>query len=1025
MIPRGPWWAVVVFALAAGRVFSSDSPVSVVACRDDSGCVASAEAMEHADFVWIWSDAAPPTRVLPAEAKTILAKGPVSDIVGTINVLRRGDAAIKIIAAPVRMWAEVPEPLLPRFDVPKSGIVRIPRARSVPWRARIAGRESGSWWTPLENDATSIVLVPGMTRRIRVTDEKRAPLGSAGVTVMVARSGASRLLAAQYRTDGGGWFEIEGLPDQDLLTMIVTGKDRAPAALTDRFPQLPEAIELRRGLNVTARFVDGRDKPIGGVRVRAEAWLGSSGAVVARETASAPDGSWTIERLPADVRAVIVATREGLAPMRTDLVVEKSIDLGRIVLESGVVLPVRVIDAADRRPVEGARVVAKPDRETKTDAKGVARLIDVSPSSGLEISATADGYLPTSLQMSPPFGALVELELTRAFIVEGRFEDATGQAIAGAMARIIENNSFREMPLDEVAFRIPLPPERRVSLELSSPTSRIVRFDVEGMPGETRDLGVIHPDEGFVVRGRVATAEGMAVAAASVWIPRVSAAGPLVEWATGNVMRTQTDAAGVFALRGVGPEPVLLRIDAPGFARAFRPLSFDEAGIDLELGDIIVMRGATVSITGRTEWTDAIARVIFRPQTGEVDMLSAPMRDGAAMIRNVPAGRAVISVLRGHSTVCRKDVDLSEREEPFSVDCSAGSVHVRGTVLVGERPAAGGTLLWTSPSDGVAAGLILNRTSRLGASSQRPFGATSDVVVNVSARGEFESDDLWPGEWLVRWTSAAGGVSEPREIGIAERPDVTIVLRYEEAIVHGIVVDERSQPVRHASVRQLNGSASALTADDGTFAIVGLPPGTHRFRAEEKALRSDTAVVEVEAGRHPDPLRLIVRRDGADSVIVNVHSRAGVPATGALVFVETNTGELRIVTTTVDGRVAVSFDDGLPAAMRCAAIHDGAWVFDEWHSSEFMRDGLILAVGETGSLAVLSEEHEGMLDIRAPNGWNLTMLLMRIGSVPVLRRDAPLQLAGLPPGDYDVSISSVTRRAAIRRGETTTVTMRR
>lgn len=995
-----------------------------VACRDDSGCVDSAEALEHADFVWIWSDAAPPTRFLPADATAVLAKGPAPDIVGTINVLRRGDAALEMIAAPVRMWEEVPEPLLPRFDVPKNGIVRIPRARSVPWRARIAGRESGSWWTPLENGPTSIALVPGMTRRIRVTDEKRAPLGSTGVTVMVARSGASRLLAAQYRTDGSGWVEIEGLPDQDLLTMIVTAKDRAPVALTDRFPQFPEAIELRRGLNVTGRFVDGRDEPIGGVRVRAEAWLGSSGAVVGRETTSAPDGSWTIDRLPADVRAVIVATRKDFAPMRTELVVEKTIDLGRIVLESGVVLPVRVIDAADLRPVEGARVVAKPDRETKTDAKGMARLIDVSASSGLEITVTADGYLPVTMETSPPFGALVELELTRAFIVEGRFEDSAGRAIAGATARIVETDSFREMPLDAAKFRISLPPERRVSLELSSPTSRIVRFDLEGQPGETRDLGVIHPDEGFVVRGRVATAEGMAVAAASVWVPRVSAAGPLVEWATGNIMRAQTDADGVFVLRGLGPEPALLRIDAPGFARAFRPLSFDETGIDLELGDIVVTRGATVSITGRTEWTDAIARVVFRPETGEVDMLSAPMRNGAGTIRNVPEGRAVISVLRGHSTVCRKDVDLSERDEPFTVDCSAGAVHVRGTVLVGERPADGGTLLWTSPSDGDAAGLILNRTSRLGAPSQKPFGATSDVVVNVSASGDFESDGLWPGRWLVRWTSVAGGVSEPREIGIAERPDVTIVLRYEEAILRGIVVDERSLPVRHASVRQLNGGASALTANDGTFAIVGLPPGTHRIRAENKALRSDTAMVELEAGRQPDPLRLVVREGGADRVIVNVQSGAEVPAAGALVFVETSTGELRIVTTAGDGRVAVSFDDGVPAAMRCAAIHGGTWIVDEWRSSERVRDGLTLAIGEAGSLVVVSEEHEGTVDIRAPNGWNLTMLLMRMGSVPVLRRDAPLHLAGLPPGEYDVSIGPVTRRAAIRRGETTTVTMR-
>lgn len=1024
MIPRGRWWAAVVLTLAATRAFSAETAIHVVSCRADSGCDASAGSVERAEFAWIWSDDAPPVRVAAADVKMVLARGPAPGLVETLHVKPRGDAPVKLIAAPVAMWGEVPEPLLPRFEVPKNGVVKFPRARGVPWKVRLAGRAAGSWWTPLDGGTASLAHVAAMTRRMRVTNDRGAPLGSAGVTVSIARAGASRSVAAQYRTDSGGWFEIEGLPDQEPLTVIVSDRNHAPAAIADRLPQLPDTIALRRGVQVTARFVDRKDEPVPGVRVRAEAWLGSSGAVVTRETASAADGSWTIDRLPAEARVVIVATRQGLAPIRNELDIETSLDLGCITLEPGIALPVRVIDAADRLPVHGATVRARPGREAKTNAKGVAQLSDLPSTSGFEIAAAADAYLPATVQVSPPFDGFMEIELTRAFVVRGRFEDTAGQAIPRATARVIEGSSFRDVPLDGSTFRISLPPDQHVSIELSSPASRVVRLEVEGRSGETRDVGVIRPDDGVAVRGRVVTAEGSPIVAASVWIPRTSAAGPVVEWATGNVLRARTDADGVFVLRGAGPEPVLLRIDAAGFARTFRSLSFDGEKIDVELGDVVVTRGATVAIIGRTEWTDAIARVTFRPETGEVDALTAPMRNGVATIRDVPEGSAVVTVTRAHSAVCRKDVDVSPGDEPVSVDCSTGAVRVRGTVLVGQRPADGGMLSWSSPSGTRAAGVILNETSRLGAVSQRPFGATSDVVLNVSPNGEFDSDALRPGKWLVRWTSATGGVTEPREIVVAEEADVTVVVRYDDANVTGVVVDERGELVRRASVRQLNGAAATLTADDGTFTIVGLAPGAHRFRAEHGTLRSDTASATIEAGRHADPLRLVLRRAQNDTLTLRVQTKDDVPAAGALVFVETSAGESRIVTTGNDGRVAVSFDDGLPAAVRCSAIHEGTWMFGAWQPSDAVREGVTLTFGEAGSLIVLSAERDSAFGIRAPHAWDLRMLLMRIGSIPVLSPDAPLRITGLPPGDYEVSSGTLTKRTAVRRGETVTVTLR-
>lgn len=1022
MILSGRWLGLVLAIVATG-VAPADNP-RVVACRADEGCVESAEAVARADFLWIWWRNAPPERVLPGELQEVIARGPTAGVSANIEVERREDAAVKLIVAPVRMWQEVPEPLLPRFDVPRNGVVTIRWSPGVPGRVRLAGREAGSWWTPFDGGAKSLAVLPATSRRLRITGEKRAPLASAGVTAMIARQGASHAVAAQYRSDRNGWFELEGIPDQEPLALIVSEIAHAPVAVTDRVAQLPEEIALQRGFRVAARFVDGSERPVAGVRVRAEAWLDASNAVVSRETTSAADGSWKIDRLPADARAVIVATGRGFASLRREVVVDTNRDLGSIVMEPGITLSVRVVDGADGRPVEGARVTVKPQREVKTNAKGIAEVMDVPSTSTVEISGAADGYLPGTLEVAAPFEEMLELELTRAFVVEGSFEDGLGQAVAGATARIVDGHSFRDLPLPEREFRIALPPDRRISLELSSPTSRTVRFDLEGKSGETRDLGTVRPDDGVSVRGRVVAGDGVPVAAASVWVPRASGAGPVAAWVTGDTLRAWTNVDGAFNLQGAGPEPVLLRIDAPGFARSFRSISFEEHANEIDLGDITVARGTSVAVAGRPEWTDSVARVVFRPETGAIDLLTAPMRNGVATIQNVPEGPAVVSVVRRHSTVCQKEVEIPEGK-PLTVDCSQAALHVRGRIMVGERPAEGGSLVWMSPNDAMTSGIILNDTSRLGAARQRPFGATANLTLKVSAYGEFESDELWPGTWLVRWTSPAGGESEPREVVIDERSAANVILRYDAATVRGVVLDEQSNPVRRAMVRQLDGNAAATTADDGTFAIVGLAPGTYRFRAELAALRSDTAVVEIELGRHADPLQLVLRSEGDDTVVIRVRTRSGSPAAGALVFVEASTGETRIVTTTGDGSAAVSYPDGVPASVRCAAIHQSAWAFDDWRASDIVRRGLAISMGDTGSLMVSSEALEGTVDIRAPHGWDLRMLLARIGSVPLLTRETPLHLSGLPVGTYEVSLASVTRRASVRRGETASVSLRR
>jgi hypothetical protein len=1020
--------AIAVLLAIAGGAHSEDSGLRLVACRD-TGCVTSSDSISGAELIWIWSDNAPPVRVQPAEATKILARGlpPLAER-ATIRIPRSHEAnksPLKVIAAPSRMWSEVPEPLLPRFDVPREGVVRIPRQQGVPWKARVVGKDEGSWWMLLDPGTTTIVPLPAVTRVVKITDSDGKPLASASVAVAVPGLGSTRSIGAQLRADRLGVIQIESLPDRDALTLIVSEKDHAPEAVTEHVGGLPETIVLRSGAKVAARFIDSDKKPVAGVEVRAEAWLTGSSAVITRKSVSDLDGRWTLNALPVGARVVVAAAPRGFAALRQEIKIEKAVDLGEIVLEKGEGVSVVVIDDRDRRPVASARLDAKLERKATTDAKGYARLNGVSPSTPMDISATAEGYLPARIAFFPPYSDLIEIELTRAFIVNGRLENTAAEPVLDASALVVTGSSSRDVPLENGAFHLLLPPDQPVSIELNSPATRAIRLDLQGKRGEVRDLGTIKPEEGSAVRGRVMTADGSPVPSANVWAPRNAAEGPVVAWARGHLIRTSTDAAGAFTLRGAGPEPVVLRIEASGYAREFRPVSFDGDAGDVELGDIVVTEGATVNVVGKAGTSDAIARLTLRPESGDVDTLTASMRNGVATFRHVPPGQPVVTLIRERNLLCEKEISVSERKEAIEVDCSTSGVRVHGTVFVGEHPTDGGTLQWSSPYETTLPSVIMTSVSGLGAQQQQAFGEARGVLMTVDGNGGFESDDLRPGKWLVQWTSAAGGMSAPREVVVPEVTDTNIVLRYEAAAVRGIVLDERSQPVRLASVRQTDGTGFALTGDDGSFAILGLPPGKHGFRAEFRGLRSENAIVTIESGRQPDALRLVLQRTSDDTLSVRVVRAEGGPASNAFVFLETNTGQSRIVTTDTTGHVAIALDNGAPASARCAATYGGKWAFGDWRPSSTFAEGITLTLRETGALSVVSEDNGGRLDIRAPYGWDLGMLLLRMGWVIQLSVDRPVRIAGLPPGDYDVRTGDLQAQATVRDGQTTTVKLQR
>ncbi len=156
----------------------------------------SPDELKGAQAVWVWSPLREPRRLMPEElhqqnrrlagtGRTILVRVPAARQMRT--------ASLRLIAAPVEMWSEVPEPLLPSWPVPKSGRLKIPADVSRPWRLRVAGDEAGSFWTDLPAGAAgavvSVVAAPGAHSALVVEEGRPAEAAS----VRVLESGLGRL----------------------------------------------------------------------------------------------------------------------------------------------------------------------------------------------------------------------------------------------------------------------------------------------------------------------------------------------------------------------------------------------------------------------------------------------------------------------------------------------------------------------------------------------------------------------------------------------------------------------------------------------------------------------------------------------------------------------------------------------------------------------------------------------------------------------------------------------------------------
>lgn len=1021
-----PWQAVLV--LPDGQ-----------ALRGQAAHTLDPAGLSGVDHLWHWSATAAPERVHAAA----WSGEPPRETRERLRVRVAGASAEKplrgfaVVAAPRPMWLEVPEGLLPRWPLSPLGEAEIPRRPGEPWRVRLVGPGEGGWWAEVEPQAREVLLTRHAAASISISlvgaAGKAAPAAVLQVLEPVRPEEGGLRKTAVLAPGADGRVLIPSLPSLASATWLAGDPESLPWWFEGRAEDLPGVIELTAGATLSGRFRDSRGRPVAQVEVRLETWLAPSVPVpLVRATQTDDHGSWSFRGLPVG-RLAIHAHREGFAAYRGQITLQgETLDLGELTLERAEGVAFRVSDELGE-PVPGARVRVEGGAVAATDEGGLAIARDAPGQRAFSYTVEAPDHLPARGSADAQSAVPVTVELQRAFLLTGRFVGRRGQPVpGGALSVSTGNQSVLEPLASDGGFRLTLAPGQEVAVTLRSPRTLPLNLTVPaGLAGEIRDLGDLVGPAGASVTGRlVRRGGGEAVAGGRVWLPRPGPRGPALAWLHQDLVEAASDADGFFRVEGLSPGiGGLLRIDAPGFARAhlaMPPLAEEEAR---DLGEVVLDEGSILDVLlgedpGELAPEDAaIARLDLRGEALEQDSLRAPFDAGRATFRQVPAGSAWLEVESGETILCRLEVEVPAAGGHATVECRARPMRVEGVVEVGDELASGGVLIWQPPAEAYPMGIIRYRMPSGLTSTRLSGGSRPQPQVDVAADGTFVTSKLYPGSWEVWYYPQPGEPASSRRVELPRRPSYWLALTYPASTLRGRVEDEAGEPVADARVQELEAGLTTFSRADGSFVFHGIGPGHYVFEAHATVagrgeLRSDLLPLAVEPGQPPEDLRLIVRSAAQPTLTIEVAGPEGQAAAAQLVFVELEGRGLQVLTSDAAGLARATLPRPLPARVRAAALSAGSWALGEWVSvAEALETGLRLAPTAQGQLLLRTSHAAGAPQILAPQGWDLTRLLTWLGLRPWVSPDRPLTLPGLPSGRYGVSLGQAAASTVVEAAE--------
>ena len=325
---------------------------------------------------WSWSDVCPPQRVLPGDPVRACESARTGDRRLAVRIAASESAKdqpesrveavgpLRITAALVEMWREVPHDLLP-VATATSGSLSVPRSPGA-WRVQAIGGERASSWVdvPTEANSVELTLLASEVLSYRITADG-APLAGARFYLVRTGDGSVRNplteLLGFASVDGEGRIDLT-LPAGERATVVVSSVTRRGAAFL-RLDKIPSTIELGPGFTVRGRLVNEAGEPVRARLIGSSQVPDGFGVSQRHQGRSGPDGRFALSgfsRGPATVRSL-----DGPLGFARSLTLDGSVDLGSVILRAPELVWIRVVDLETGAPVTGARV---------TDAGGELRV---------------------------------------------------------------------------------------------------------------------------------------------------------------------------------------------------------------------------------------------------------------------------------------------------------------------------------------------------------------------------------------------------------------------------------------------------------------------------------------------------------------------------------------------------------------------------------------------------------------------------------------------------------------------------
>ena len=308
---------------------------------------------------------------------------------------------LRITAAPVEMWREVPRDLLP-VATSMSGELSVPRSPGA-WRVQAIGEERASSWVdvPTEANSVELALLASEVVSYRITADG-APLAGARFYLVRPGGGSVRNWLAELlgfaSADGEGRIDLT-LPAGKHASVVVSSVTRRGAAFL-RLDKIPPTIELDPGFTVRGRLVNEAGEPVRARLIGSSQVPDGFGVSQRHQGRSGMDGRFALSgfsRGPATVR-----TQDGPLEFARSLNLDRSVDLGSVVLRAPEFVWIRVVDMESGAPVRGARVT---NAGGELRVAGEAGLVVVSTLLGRRIGVTGDRYVPERFDLPEGVGA--------------------------------------------------------------------------------------------------------------------------------------------------------------------------------------------------------------------------------------------------------------------------------------------------------------------------------------------------------------------------------------------------------------------------------------------------------------------------------------------------------------------------------------------------------------------------------------------------------------------------------------------